>query len=77
MSCGVVSFLVVCLEGSTEEHRYVGALAKEKKAFESLITLKEHLVVSLPDNPFDLQQAKQEDAQLSATDSRTLASTSQ
>ena len=45
-------------EGSAEEHRYVGALAKEKRAFEALINSKEHLVISLPDHPFDLLQAQ-------------------
>lgn len=49
------------IEGSTEEHRYVGSLAKEKKAFETLITTKEHLVISLPDHPFDLQKEKEAD----------------
>ncbi len=34
---------------STEEHRYVEDLAKVKRAFESLIRAKEHLVVSLPE----------------------------
>ena len=58
-------------EGSTEEHRYVGSLAKEKKAFESLISTKEHMVISLPDHPFDVQQAKDADKAL-ALDSRTL-----
>jgi hypothetical protein len=31
-------------EGSGEEHRYAGALLKEKRAFESLIATKEHMV---------------------------------
>lgn len=60
------------IEGSAEEHRYVATLAKEKKAFESLITTKEHLVVSLPDNPFDIQEALQIDASLTM-DSRSMA----
>ena len=47
--------------GSAEEHRYVGALAKEKKAFEALIGGKEHMVISLPDLASDLQREKEED----------------
>lgn len=50
----------------------MAALAKEKTAFESLIMTKEHLVVSLPDNPFDIQAALQVDASLTM-DSRALA----
>ncbi|RYG69229.1 hypothetical protein EON64_03245 [archaeon] len=57
-------------EGSTEEHRYAGTLAKEKKAFESLIQTKEHMVVCLPDNPHDLKQEQMED-NLLAMDSRS------
>ena len=47
--------------GSAEEHRYVGTLAKEKKAFEALISGKEHMVISLPDLAADLQREKEED----------------
>jgi len=47
--------------GSAEEHRYVGALAKEKKAFEALINGKEHMVISIPDLAADLQREKEED----------------
>jgi ERCC4-type nuclease len=61
-------------QGSTEEHRYVASLAKEKKAFEALILTKEHLVVSLPDNPFDIRQALSVDASLTL-DSRTVSQT--
>jgi hypothetical protein len=42
------------LEGSVEQHRYTGTLSKEKKAFESLIDTKEHMVISLPDHSEDL-----------------------
>lgn len=52
------------VEGSTEEHRYVAALAKEKKAFESLILTKEHMVISLPDHPFDVQRELAQDSSL-------------
>lgn len=51
-------------EGSTEEHRYAGALAKEKRAFESLIQTKEHMVISLPDHPHDVQQQQAADVSL-------------
>ena len=37
-----------------EQHRYTGTLSKEKKAFESLIDTKEHMVISLPDHSEDL-----------------------
>ncbi len=43
----------------------MGALAQEKKAFESLIATKEHLVVSLPDHPEDLQRELALDLSLS------------
>lgn len=68
----MLTCIVGGVEGSAEEHRYVAALAKEKTAFESLIMTKEHLVVSLPDNPFDIQAALQVDASLTM-DSRALA----
>jgi ERCC4-type nuclease len=61
------------LEESTEEHRYVGFLNKEKKSFESLISLKSHLVISLPDNISDLLKEKQQDL-LDSSDSRTINS---
>eukprot|EP00981_Chlorochromonas_danica_P014258 scaffold7628_cov253-Ochromonas_danica.AAC.19 len=56
-------------DGSTEEHRYAGALAKEKKAFDSLIQSKEHMVISLPDHPHDVQKELKEDINMAA-DSR-------
>jgi hypothetical protein len=50
-------FTMLCVllraEGSGEEHRYAGALLKEKRAFESLIATKEHMV-RLPHNVFPL-----------------------
>lgn len=49
----------------------MGALAREKKAFEALIAAKEHLVVSLPDNPADLQRELDSDLSLSL-DSRSI-----
>lgn len=58
-------------EGSAEEHKYVGALAKEKKAFESLISTKEHMVISLPDHPLDVLQEQQSDKLLLSMDTRT------
>lgn len=58
-------------EGSAEEHKYVGALAKEKKAFESLILTKEHMVISLPDHPLDVLQEQQSDKLLLSMDTRT------
>jgi ERCC4-type nuclease len=64
-----VHFLVY--KSSAEEYQYVARIAKEKKAFESLISVKEHLVVSLPDHPYDLQQEKLLDQTLSTSDSRT------
>ncbi len=48
----------------------MGALAKEKKAFESLIATKQHLVVALPDNPADLAAELSNDLALSL-DTRT------
>lgn len=63
------SLMILTIEGSTEEHRYAGALAKEKKAFESLIQSKEHMVISLPDHPHDVQKELKEDITM-ATDSR-------
>ena len=62
-------------EGSTEEHRYVSSLSKEKSAFESLIKSKEHMVISLPDDPIDLQHEIEQDNKHIATismDTRTI-----
>jgi hypothetical protein len=61
-------------QGSTEEHRYVGSLNKEKKSFESLIQCKEHLVIALPDNLIDLHREKQADLIHSSNDSRMINS---
>lgn len=58
-------------EGSAEEHKYVGALSKEKKAFESLILTKEHMVISLPDHPMDVLHEAQSDKLLLSLDTRT------
>lgn len=60
------------VEGSGEEHRYAGALMKEKKAFESLIAAKEHMVISLRDHPEDVQQEAQADKLLLSMDTRTI-----
>jgi DNA excision repair protein ERCC-4 len=62
------------LDGSTEEHRYVGSLAKEKKAFEQLIDQKSHMVISLPDHRDDLMKEKLSD--VSIQDSRAYTSSS-
>ena len=61
-------------EGSTEEHRYVSSLSKEKTAFESLIKSKEHMVISLPDDPIDLQHEMEQDNKHStiSMDTRTI-----
>ncbi len=65
-----IYFLMI--RDSTEIHRYAGTLAREKKTFEMLIRAKEQLVVSLPDNPDDLQREKAEDISFSSTDTRTI-----
>jgi DNA excision repair protein ERCC-4 len=69
----VLLFCFVCssAEGSAEEHRYVSALSKEKKAFESLIATKEHMVICLPDHPLDLQRAALQDKMQLSMDTRT------
>jgi hypothetical protein len=61
-------------EGSTEEHRYVSSLSKEKSAFESLIKSKEHMVISLPDDPIDLQHEMDQDSKHTtiSMDTRTI-----
>ena len=56
---------------STEEHRYVNALAKEKKAFESLVISKGKMAVCLPDLPQDLLALRAEEHTYSV-DSRTV-----
>lgn len=48
------NFSTLFSDGSVEQHRYTGSLTKEKKAFESLIDTKEHMVISLPDHTEDL-----------------------
>eukprot|EP01038_Epipyxis_sp_PR26KG_P009087 gene9087-12256_t len=63
----IIKLYCLLYDSSAEEHRYVGALAKEKKAFESLISIKEHLVVSLPDNPLDLENEKAADFSLNSS----------
>lgn len=50
----------------------MGALSKEKKAFESLILTKEHMVISLPDHPLDVLQEAQADKLLLSVDTRTV-----
>jgi DNA excision repair protein ERCC-4 len=65
-------FCLASIEGSGEEHRYAGALFKEKKAFESLIAAKEHMVISLPDHPADVLQEVQSDKLLLSMDTRTM-----
>ena len=65
-----VYFLVY--EGSIEEHKYVGLLNKEKKAFESLISIKEHMVVTIPDNPIELKKQIEMDNSAISMDSRAL-----
>lgn len=69
----VVLFVCVffCVEGSGEEHRYAGALSKEKKAFDSLISAKEHMVISLPDHPADVLQESEADKLQLSMDTRT------
>lgn len=57
--------------GSVEEHRYVGVLGKEKRAFEQLIQAKETMVISIPDLQTDLEREKRADMTIT-TDSRTL-----
>jgi DNA excision repair protein ERCC-4 len=52
------------IEESVEEHRYVGSLSREKKAFEKLIDTKQHMVISLPDHQDDLQRERQADREL-------------
>lgn len=66
-----MSLVVATSEGSAEEHKYVGALNKEKKAFESLILTKEHMVISLPDHPLDVLHETQTDKLLLSLDTRT------
>ncbi len=56
---------------SVEEHRYVGALAREKKAFESLVVSKGKMAVCLPDLPQDLLALRAADHTYSV-DSRTV-----
>ena len=63
--------MLLILEGSGEEHRYAGALFKEKKAFESLISAKENMVISLPDHPEDVEQQSQSDKALLSLDTRS------
>ena len=66
-------FIDLCLffaEGSSEEHRYVGRLTREKRAFESLITTKADMVISLPDHADDLTRERNADKDLSM-DTRT------
>ena len=43
-------------DGSSEEHRYVSTLSREKKAFHSLISIKETMVISLPDLAADVER---------------------
>ena len=56
----------LCYDKSVEEHRYVTSLNKDKTAFEKLITTKEHLVVALPDDPFELEREIQAEASFGA-----------
>lgn len=66
-------------EGSAEQFRYVDSLAKEKKAFESLIMSKAHMVIALPDSTKALNTARREDIELlsdSRSINKTLTSTS-
>ena len=65
-----VYFLVY--ERSIEEYKYVGLLNKEKKAFESLISIKEHMVVTIPDNPIELKKQIEMDNSAISMDSRAL-----
>lgn len=69
-ACRPVKIHFMMLGGSTEEHRYAGALAREKKSFDELIRRKEQLVISLPDNPAELQREKIEDLAYASGDSR-------
>lgn len=65
--------ILIIIEGSAEEHRYVSSLAKEKKAFEYLIATKQHLVVSLPDHPSDIILSEEPNLSMSINmDTRTL-----
>ena len=70
MQISDAAVLRVYAEGSADEHRYVGALAREKRAFDALIATKQHLVVALPDNPADLEQEMLSDQALGG-DSRS------
>jgi DNA excision repair protein ERCC-4 len=69
-------FVLVISEGSTEEHRYIAKLTREKKAFESLISIKAEMVICLPDFAEDLLKEKKEDMTLSM-DTRTRSLTPQ
>jgi len=56
---------------SVEEHRYVSALAREKKAFESLVISKGKMAVCLPDLPQDILALRTAEQSYSV-DSRTV-----
>lgn len=79
----MVSSLLVCAflchltricvtEASAEEHRYVAKLAKEKKAFETLIRIKSEMVIQLHDSAEDVYRHMREDAAHETQDTRTL-----
>jgi len=58
---------------SVEEHRYVSALAREKKAFESLVISKGKMAVCLPDLPQDILALRTADqTHTYSVDSRTV-----
>lgn len=68
----IIKIYFLVYEGSIEEHKYVGLLHKEKKAFENLISTKEHMVVAIPDNPLELKKQIEVDNSIISMDTRTI-----
>ena len=61
----------VMVAGSIEEHRYVQAVAGEKRAFQQLVTKAAALVVGVPDDAEALERDRRGDV-VYAADTRTL-----
>ena len=59
-------------DGSAEEHHYTASLAKERRAFESLIVSKGKMAICLPDLQADLDKIRAENSMTVSVDTRTV-----
>jgi DNA excision repair protein ERCC-4 len=55
-----VKVMFMMYDQSSDEHKYVAAVEKERQSFEKLIEAKANMVVSLQDLPRDIQDARKE-----------------